>query len=801
MFSFHHRSIRNKFSLVVITSSLIVLLLVSVLFGFIEYFSYRQKTEGELYTLAAILGVQLSKPLIEQDLPTTQQILAALETEKRLHAAYLFNEKYKPFGQYLRIESMPYVEKIIKDDFSGQIPDDWIQLDEPQSHFEIDHLSIFMPIFYQGQKIGGLYLISDLSALNQSLLGLLVVVLLAGAAAVCLAWWLSRWIHKPISEPILYLAETMHEISRTGNYHLRGEKTFDDEIGQMVDGFNDMLTQIEVRDQKIESHQKYLEQTVQERTVELTESVRELKVARQQAEAASQAKSVFMANMTHELRTPLVGVLGMNELLLESRLDPQQRTLAETVQKSGQELLELINEILDFSKLDGGTLVLDAQKFDLRIFVEETVAMIAGRAYAKGLELVCHVEPGAAWLVEGDALRLRQILLHLLGNAVKFTAKGHVSLHLSTNALGHTVFIVSDSGIGIDPPLQKSIFEAFSQIDSSTSRVFGGTGLGLSIVQDLTRLMKGRVSLTSQPGLGSRFEVELPLTRITPSFSRLPAEREGRSVIFCESRPLSRDALSRILNDLGFAAVAVASPEDLLKRARNADLHGGPFDLILLSVTAADPVDTAKISQLQRYCRQLGILREKPEDTDLPSDVAVIPQPALWGRFLTEALFTAPIRKPVKIPVETADLSPPHSPVPVLRPDKARVLIVDDNVSTRELIGFSLAGTGWQSDEVASGREALAAIERCSYSLVLMDINMPVLDGIEATRIIRKQGVMTPIYALTAHGDEKVLEECLLAGMQGALRKPFRQRELFALLDQHLGQANSPLKNSEGGCE
>jgi len=783
-FRLHHRSIRSKFSLVIISACFAVLLLVSLLFTGIEYSSFRQKTAEELAALAAILGENLAEPLLNSHNPYNPEIdrvLSSINTHPRLHAAYLFDRTNKPISHYLDSDALPFVKKCIERDFPNQAPSVWQQSEQIRIYYGFDFLSIYSPIFYQNKIIGGLYLLSDLEGFQHRLVGLLLVVLLAGGVAVGFAWLLAGLIQKPISDPILELAETMTSVSVDGAYHLRSQKYADDEVGQLVDGFNDMLSQIEIRDLKIETHQKYLEQTVHDRTAALTATVGELNLAREQAESANQAKSLFLANMTHELRTPLVGVLGMNELLLEGDLDTQQRALAGSVQRSGTELLELINDILDFSKIEGGHLRLDVGNFELLKLVEETLGLLAQRAYGKGIELICSVEPSSAWEVEGDSQRLRQILINLLGNAIKFTQQGHVALRVARQEDGQFLFEISDTGIGVDKHKQPSIFEAFSQVDETTSRLFGGTGLGLSIVRDLTRIMGGTLFLESEPGQGSSFQVLLPLKAVKPSFVKLPVDRQGLSVILLEPYAEAGESLVRRLRDIGLVAEIVFSPVELLLRVENLKKNGDRFDVVILP-DCDQPGSKELISQVVGDCGTL-ICQKKKMSSSAPCSSAIeLPKPLFWTQLLQDELFQGP--EVALSPVSETKIEPSTWAVSE-KSVKGRVLIVDDNTSTRELIGFSLAGTGWQSDNACNAAEALSAVERGRYHLILMDINMPGTDGLEATRILRKRGVDTPIYALTAHGDNKVFEACLQVGMQGFLRKPFRQKELFALLEEH----------------
>jgi len=781
--SVKYKSIRSKFSLVIVSACFAVILLISLLFGGIEYFSFRQNSAEELQTLAAVLGGHLAQPLLENRPLNGKEILTGLKPNRSIHAAYLFDHNNKPFAQYLDPKYGNFVQAALLLDFDGQVPPDWLESEVPVFRFGLNSLSLYFPLIYQDSKIGALYLLSDLADLDQRLLSLVLVVVIAGGVAIAFAWRLSAILQKPISTPILDLVETVHMVSATGDYRLRSHKYSADEIGQLVDGFNDMLNQIELRDLKISTHQKYLEKTVSERTAALIRTVHDLELAKEQADSANQAKSTFLANMTHELRTPLVGVLGMNELLIESSLNPSQRSLAESVERSGRELLQIINDILDFSKIEGGHLVLEKQNVELLVMVEEIMAMLSGRAHAKGINLVCSVDPDAAWTVNADVQRLKQILVNLVGNAIKFTAQGSVSLQLSRLKNGRFVFVVADTGIGIEPEAQAEIFEAFTQVDVSTSRLFGGTGLGLSIVRDLTRMMDGEISLQSAPGQGATFRVELPLYAVAPSFVCLPANDRKPSVLLLD--PI-------VTSNMGFAADAVATQEDLVEKLESL----GRADLCLY-IEEVGPVSETLETQLRQRCDRTYCLRKNLLQEHLPTWCIDLQRPLLWRRLLQLDPFAEQVE--VLINDVHSEAIPLVLPIEAASSAKGRLLIVDDNVSTRELVGFSLAGSGWCSDGAVGAVDALAKLELRTYQLILMDINMPGMDGLELTRLLRQKGLETPIYALTAHGDARILAECLTVGMQGILRKPFRQQELFEVLDQYMMSRDPAPASSEGG--
>jgi signal transduction histidine kinase/ActR/RegA family two-component response regulator len=564
-----------------------------------------------------------------------------------------------------------------------------------------------------------------------------------------------------------------------------------------------MLTQIEIRDIKLADHQRYLEEKVLNRTRLLQETVDNLEQAKRDADSANQAKSQFLANMTHELRTPLIGVLGMNELLARTELSEQQRSLVATVQSSGENLLALISDILDFSKIDAGFLRLDNVEVDLYRVVEETTHLLAERAVAKTLDLSCQVTPEAMWKVRTDPGRYRQILLNLIGNALKFTETGSVAVQLdmrmSGSALGHFVLTVADSGIGISEQEQAKIFSPFVQSDNTSTRRHGGTGLGLAIVRQLVAMMDGKIRLDSREGEGSVFTVELPLPLVSKQIPRLPATLRGRRVLLYHRSANTQCSIRVMLSGLGLQAVEAASPEDVWHRLLLEQRQEFPFDYAIIP-SGAVLLDGSLLAEKLKNEPLLASLRIIVTNYRFTAGIelsdrslAFLELPATWSN-LTTCLVRQWQRielisgqekhiskkEPVRGVAETHSTSLQH-----------RVLLADDNAVTRELICLSLARHPLTIDIAVNGVEALEMLEAAAYDLVLMDCNMPELDGIEATRRLRQRGCMVPVIALTAHVDQRVYENFVSAGVNDSLRKPFRQSELFSVigkwLDCHAG--------------
>ena len=525
---FNNISIKTKLTLVIMLVSLALLTIISSIVLVAEIYVAKTALTQELRILANTLSANSRQPLVLGQYEKIETLLASLIHQENIHAAYLFDREGVPVAEYLHQQYPRFVLQSLQDDFREEHTSFWTDSKTVQQLSSIRHLSLFAPVFHEGQQVGTFYLLSDLNRLYSHLYGVGFGIALSLLLMIFLSWFLAGRLQKPVSGPLLQLTHLMENIAEAKDYSIRAKKVSGDEVGTLVDGFNQMLEQVELHQASLAEHHIYLEQTVSDRTAELRIAVRALEQARKQADAANEAKSHFLSRMTHELRTPLIGVLGMNELMLRTSLSEQQKTLVDTVQKSGEQLLLLVSDVLDFSRIEAGKMSLELKEFELHKVVDDVVELLSPQAEEQGLALLTNVSSCRNWKVKADEAKIRQIVMNLVGNAIKFTSKGSVSVSLNclrhNNNSGLFVFEIADSGIGITEEVKQQIFDAFYQVNGIDSSAHSGTGLGLAIVRQLVNLMNGDLNLISIPEEGSRFQVTVEL-----QFAKKAVLKKGRN--------------------------------------------------------------------------------------------------------------------------------------------------------------------------------------------------------------------------------------------------------------------------------
>jgi len=789
------RSIKNRLFFIIVLTSTIVLLIAGLLFIAFRMVQLKQDMISSLTIQAGVIADNAQAVIVFGDKDEANNLLGSLKYDPQVIYALLLNDEKQTLARYQR----PGADLSMVSGTVGEL------LAEEPVISEAEHYLVYAhPIYSQANKIGHVILYADFSRYWQLLIHSASVVAMVIILALFVALFLSYILQKLISKPIESLASFVTTVTEGQNYELRTENKSYAEIEQLAAAFNQLLEQIHraisARDQaqsQLRTYSFQLEDLVYQRT-------RQLEEAKEAAEASSRAKSAFLANMSHEIRTPMNAIVVFTKLALNASESPHQQQQLKRALESADLLLALIDDLLDFSRIDANKMELDYQSCDLFEILTSINQMLTAKLVEKGLEFIIDISETVPRHILIDSLRLKQVLINLLTNAIKFTETGQIRLSIAasvSDSAPQITFDISDTGIGMDRETIARIFEVFSQGDVSTTRKYGGTGLGLSISKKLVALMGGNLNVDSQPGQGSKFSFSLPLSLSSIEHDQTIIDRTMPmpDVMIVEPRRQSREHLLKLLQSLGCSADSAETGSEAVTL-----LTQRHYRHLLISRSLPDIDAFTLVRQIRAEPRLAGVSISLMDSLLGEQAIKQFSETVTPVGYLKTPVFDRALlyRHLTQNPQETEPRLLPQFPHPAQAHKLSSVLIVDDYYINRLLIMDVLQDQAERFLEAGNGREALEILKKEKVDLVLMDIQMPEMDGFEATRQIRRQLELTvlPIIGMTAFVAENDCRQCYQAGMNDVLTKPIDIDQLKKTLSQlGKGQPEFALADNAAG--